>query len=278
MMLYQDAITKKLRAMKKLYLFLFLFCAYLTLSAQQQVTCGVFTFDVLITPVTCNGDCDGAIQITNISGGTPPYVYFWSTGATTPSINSLCAGNYTITIADVVNNTCTMTFAVPTPAPIQVSEIVTDASCPSCCDGAIVLTPTGGTPPYTYTLYDSLNSFFPPYSNLCPNTYNWCVSDANGCITCDTLVLSFPTSIINNNIITDFSIFPNPNNGSFTINVGSFENVTIEVYNISGQLILKETVLKSITPINLKENSKGIYFIKIKTDNKAIIVSKIVCQ
>ncbi|MCC7331228.1 MAG: T9SS type A sorting domain-containing protein [Flavobacteriales bacterium] len=257
---------------KKLYLLLFLFCAYSTLSAQQQVTCGVFTFDVLITPVTCNGDCDGAIQITNISGGTPSYTTFWSTGSTVPSIFNLCADDYTIFISDAMGDTCSMTFTVPQPAPIQVSEIVTDASCPTCCDGAIVLTPTGGTPPYTYTLYDSLaNSFFPPYSNLCPSTYNWCVSDANGCITCDTLVLSFPTSIISNNIVTDFSIYPNPNNGNFTIDVGNFENVTIEIYNISGQLILKELLLKSITPINLKENPKGVYFVKIATDNKAIV-------
>ncbi|MBW6482564.1 MAG: T9SS type A sorting domain-containing protein [Vicingaceae bacterium] len=75
----------------------------------------------------------------------------------------------------------------------------------------------------------------------------------------------------------EFYIYPNPNNGSFIIDVGNIENATIEIYNISGQLILKENFWKSNTPINLKENSKGIYFVKIETENK-VIVRKIAYQ
>ena len=50
-------------------------------------------------PVTCNGGSDG--QATAIpGGGTPPYAYAWSNGRTIANINSLTAGNYTITITD----------------------------------------------------------------------------------------------------------------------------------------------------------------------------------
>lgn len=47
---------------------------------------------------------DGAINFTP-SGGTGPYTYLWSNGATTQDIGSLAAGDYTVTITDA--NTCT---------------------------------------------------------------------------------------------------------------------------------------------------------------------------
>ncbi len=197
--------------MKKIfYSLLFLFFGYSTVLAQQQVTCGVFTFDVLITPVTCNGNCDGAIQITNISGGTPSYTTFWSTGSTVPSIFNLCADDYTVFISDAMGDTCSMTFTVPQPAPILVSEIVTDASCATCCDGSIVLIPTGGTAPYTYVFTPSGSQGF------CPGNYSYCVFDANGCSTCGTVVVSFSNPITFILTVTPASCFGS-SNGSICV-------------------------------------------------------------
>jgi PKD repeat protein len=39
-----------------------------------------------VTPITCNGSNNGASAI-SVSGGTPPYNYLWSSGATTASIS-----------------------------------------------------------------------------------------------------------------------------------------------------------------------------------------------
>lgn len=44
------------------------------------------------------------------SGGTAPYTYLWSTGATTASISNLNSGTYTVTITD--SHTCTATGSV----------------------------------------------------------------------------------------------------------------------------------------------------------------------
>lgn len=58
-----------------------------------------------VTNVTCNGGTNGAIgQI--VSGGTSPYTYLWSTGATTQNISGRSAGNYSVTITD--NRGCTL--------------------------------------------------------------------------------------------------------------------------------------------------------------------------
>ncbi len=53
--------------------------------------------------VTCNGACDGEIEL-SISGGTPPYSYSWTGpgGFTSSSRNiaNLCPGNYSVTVTD----------------------------------------------------------------------------------------------------------------------------------------------------------------------------------
>ena len=252
--------------MKKIfYSLLFLFCAYLTLSAQQQVTCGVFTFDVLITPVTCNGDCDGAIQITNISGGTPSYTTFWSTGSTVPSIFNLCADDYTVFISDAMGDTCSMTFTVPQPDSLLVFESVTDASCAGCCDGNIVLTPTGGSPPYTYVFTPSN-----PPGTFCPGNYSYCVIDTNGCSTCDTAEVSFPTSINNNAEATTFSIFPNPTKAKIYLNAVKHH---IEIYTAKGEKIKEEYT----NEIDLLLVNSGIYYLVVKDkEGKPIYNEKIV--
>jgi hypothetical protein len=59
---------------------------------------------------TC-GNCDGSINLT-VNGGTSPYTYHWSTGATTQNISSLCAGTYTVTITDAIGCTIGVSQAV----------------------------------------------------------------------------------------------------------------------------------------------------------------------
>lgn len=86
--------------------------------------------------------------------------------------------------------------------------------------------------------------------------------------------------IIDSNLITSISlmtpyeenirVFPNPNNGNFIIDLGSAKNATIEIYSISGQLILKKSI-KNITKFDLMDYSKGIYFIRAETENKVTI-------
>ena len=108
------------------------------------------------------------------------------------------------------------------------------------------------------------------FLDLCSIPCDVTITSDSGNI-CLASSVDFATSVIEEKIVDTINVYPNPNNGSFTINIKDIENATIEIYNISGQLILKEALLESITPINLKENPKGIYFVKVETDNKAIV-------
>ncbi|MBA3665851.1 MAG: SprB repeat-containing protein, partial [Bacteroidetes bacterium] len=56
------------------------------------------------TPINCFGNCTGSATVSPITGGDGIYTYLWSTGSTSTSINSLCAGIYSITVSNAKCN------------------------------------------------------------------------------------------------------------------------------------------------------------------------------
>lgn len=127
--------------------------------------------------VNCNGDCNGTASV-SASGGTPGYAYSWSTGATTSIAASLCAGNYTVTITDANGCSATASANVAEPNAISVTAIVINTTCGNC-DGTIAVSVSGGTSPYTRLW--STGATTASIANLCPNIYDFTVTDANGC-------------------------------------------------------------------------------------------------
>lgn len=55
-----------------------------------------------ISDLSSFSSADGAIDLT-VSGGVPPYSYFWSTGAVTEDISNLSLGSYWVIISDASN-------------------------------------------------------------------------------------------------------------------------------------------------------------------------------
>ena len=62
----------------------------------------------------CFGDASGSIDLV-INGQNPPYVYSWSNGASTPSINNLIAGSYDVEVRDINNCETSYTFLITQP-------------------------------------------------------------------------------------------------------------------------------------------------------------------
>src|SRR4029077_9526126 len=61
------------------------------------------------TNVSCYGGTNGSAYVT-ASGGTAPYAYQWSNGATTSSIKGLAAATYSVFVTDA--NGCSATAKV----------------------------------------------------------------------------------------------------------------------------------------------------------------------
>jgi hypothetical protein len=65
-----------------------------------------------VTQIPQGETTGGAITLIAISGGTNPYTYLWSTGATTASITSLTPGEYIVDIEDAEGCTVRLTFNI----------------------------------------------------------------------------------------------------------------------------------------------------------------------
>ncbi|MFK7775977.1 MAG: gliding motility-associated C-terminal domain-containing protein [Saprospiraceae bacterium] len=137
------------------------------------------TISETVTNPTCVGDTDGAIDIT-VSGGVEEYTYAWSTGAaTSQDISNLAAGSYTVTVTDCKGVTAEQTIMVTDPAPVTGTANITQVSGAGNSDGEIDLTPSGGTPNYTYLW--SNGSTNEDLSGLPIGTYTVTITDAIGC-------------------------------------------------------------------------------------------------
>ncbi|WP_207429019.1 DUF5050 domain-containing protein, partial [Pedobacter sp. SYSU D00535] len=151
--------------------------ATLTAAVTQPVAVSGTT---VVTNVACFGGSTGVIDLTP-SGGTGPYIYDWGNGITTEDRTGLAAGTYTVVIADNLGATGTVTATVTQPtAPVSGTTVVSNVGCFGGNTGAINLTPSGGTGPYTYTWLPS-GPTTEDRTGLVAGTYTVMITDANSC-------------------------------------------------------------------------------------------------
>ncbi|HIO72867.1 MAG TPA: PKD domain-containing protein, partial [Flavobacteriales bacterium] len=166
---------------------------------------GSITVDA-ITDATCNGDADGAINI-SISGGTSPYTYLWSNSATTDDITGLEAGSFEVTVTDSAGCQATELVMVSEPDELSVTFTTVDADCGSS-NGSATANVTGGTPLYTYQWDANAGSVTTALaSSLSANSYDITVSDASGCTTTTNAVVSNNNSPQITITVTDVSCY-----------------------------------------------------------------------
>ncbi len=125
---------------------------------------------------------DGCLVLngSNITGGTGPFTYAWSTGETSSSIVVCPLGTttYTLNITDAKGCTATDDITIIVhPNPV-VTLVKTDASC-GASNGTATASTTGGTPPYSYAWSNGAAGAV--NVNLAPGTYVVTVTDGFGC-------------------------------------------------------------------------------------------------
>ncbi len=158
--------------MKKIFFLLSFFFATGIIMAQS--VSGV------VTNASCNGGSNGSIDVT-VTGGVPPFTYFWSNSATTQDIVGLAAGIYTITVTGSNGGSSVKGFQVNQPAfGVGINTSAMPVSCFNGSNGSIDMTVWGGTPPYWYSWSNGASWEDP--ANLAAGTYFVTVTDANGCI------------------------------------------------------------------------------------------------
>ena len=149
--------------------------------------------NVVVTDPLCNASCDGTIVVTP-TNGTAPYTYTWTTGQLVNSLTALCAGTYTVTIADVNGCNVTANATLVDPAPL-IAPLITSTNpiCVGDCNGTATANPIDGIAPYTYVW--SNGQTMQTATSLCQGTYTVTVTDANGCNSSNTVTLTDPPQV-----------------------------------------------------------------------------------
>ncbi|MCE3227549.1 MAG: Serine/threonine-protein kinase PknD [Bacteroidetes bacterium] len=75
---------------------------------------------------------------------------------------------------------------------------------------------------------------------------------------------------IKNNDLT-FSLYPNPNHGSFKIDLNSEKKADVEIYGVDGKCVYSKKEINSAETIQLKQLEAGIYFLKVYSENNFVV-------
>jgi len=130
-----------------------------------------------ITQAQCGGS-DGAINFT-VSGTFSPFTFLWSNGETTEDVANLSAGNYTVIVTDASGCTDSSTFSLNNISSMNITSTVAQVTCAGGNNGAIDVSASGGTAPYTFAWDNGAST--EDITNLSEGDYLISITDDVGC-------------------------------------------------------------------------------------------------
>jgi hypothetical protein len=190
------------------------------------------------SPAAC-GQSNGSATVT-ASGGNGGFSYSWAPGgAATATATNIPAGSYTVTVTDAsgCSNTAAATVS-NTGGPTIFANVVANVSCFGGNNGQATVTVSGGSGPYIYS-WSPTGGNGAMAQNLAAGNYAVTITDQNGCISADNVVITEPTLLVAQANSTSTSCFGGAD-GSVSVNaVGGTApiNFTWNPGNISGNTV-----------------------------------------
>jgi len=208
-----------------------------------------------ITNASCNGGASGSATV-NATGGSGVYTYSWSpSGGNAATATGLTAGNYTCTITDSNGCTTTQTVAITAPSGITNTASQTNVLCRNGNDGTATVFSSGGTGPYTYNWSPSGGNASTA-TTLNAGSYTCTVTDANGCTSTQTFLITQPGGLSFSNTSTDV-LCNGDANGSATVNVAGGVGGYTYVWSPSGGTAASATGLSAGTYTCIATDANG---------------------
>lgn len=146
-----------------------------------------------------------------VQSGTPPFTYAWDfgNGGTSNVISPITTypapGNYQVSVTVTDSNNCTGTnILYENVHQLIVSTNATNVTCFGGSNGAIIVSVTGGFPPFAYTWNNGMttqNAF-----NMPAGSYNVTITDSHGCVGFGGATLTEPVPIAVATTVTNESI------------------------------------------------------------------------
>lgn len=233
---------------------------------------------VLVTinavPVVDLGADTTACGDLTLDAGNPGAAYNWSTTETTQTITVTSSATINVTVTE---NGCTGTDGIVVtinPLPTVSLSLGQDTVCQEL--GSVTLsggTPAGGT--YSGPGVSGTN-FDPTVAGLGTHTITYTFTDANGCTNSntDTWFVEICTGIDDAQPSFGMNLFPNPNNGQFTLSLDGLggDDLHITVFSAEGKAVwVKDqdhAAGEFSTDIDLSHVSRGVYLVKVQAGDK----------
>lgn len=239
------------------------------------------------TPDECGAGADGAIDL-NVSGGTPPFTYEWSSGETTEDLSNIASDTYNVTVTD--NNGCTIEESIFVPftgdfpvalfTSVDVSGNVVFINFSQNAD-TFIWDFGDGVIETTYNTNDVAHQYAQTAYYVVTLT---AANDCGSHTYTDTIwvhlidIEEFDNSIIIN-------MFPNPTDGIFNISYETDHyvgDVTVRILDAVGRVVKEDEFLIERTSMNrqydLSMYTFGTYMVQIITKDgvkvKPIILNR----
>ncbi len=228
------------------------------------------------TAATSTAVCFGNSVTLFASGAS---TYSWSNGSNATSINITPTSNisYSLTGTDI-NGCVTATPAISNVTVNTIPSVNAVTNTALICTGQSATLTANGANTYSWNTNSPNTTIV--VSPTVNTTYTVTGTDANGCENFATVTQSVSLCTGNTNFtnVDAFQIIisPNPSTGVFNVNFPSIKpNSQIEASNSLGQLLFQQKVIAENTVIDLSKYASGIYYLKVKQDDKQEVIKLI---
>ncbi len=171
-----------------------------TVNVLQPERLEFATMDAL--DASCFGVCDGNAMV-SAAGGVGGYQFAWSNGASGENIESLCAGQYTVSLTDA--NGCeaitSLTIGQPEEFIVTAREIQ-PVSCFEGSDGIAGVETNGNPIAYAW----SNGAATPVIEGLAAGTYTVEVTNADGCLASGEVSITQPSGPVEVEIVQEQAV------------------------------------------------------------------------
>jgi len=219
-------------------------------------------FVVASSPSVCSGS---SVTINAIGGAT----YTWNTGQQSASITATLTSPLTYSVSSAAANGCIGSNALSIGAyPPTVITVSSSASGTLCSGEEATLGASGAVSYQWISSLQTLSGSSITFTPQATTAFTVVSIDANGCTGNTSYILDVNTCTGLNKTIassSEIKIYPNPGNGTYTLESGNSEIKSIVITDLTGKIIFSGSSSNEKISIDLSNFSNGIYSVKISS-------------